>query len=362
MSQNDDFPFNSAEDAGFLESIELYERVEKENSHVASVNNIDLSYLDFGPKTNTPLIWVPGSGGTRFELLNVTKALVSCGYRVITIDSRGHGKTRLEINKYNVSLYHIADDIAGLMDYLAIDKAVVGGLSKGGWVATAFYDTYPDRVFGLLLEDGGSLSNIKLADDTRLGLVTPGPSPYPPADFLADNSIRFESRFEAVKALWAAYTPALSAERKENYTIEDIAALISFFYQDDRGKWTHHCDIVKLTMGNDSGRTLKESSGFKSPTIYSRLPIMQQSQELMLPIVIFRNLDVPVHIIDPDSPADWMPARSQNEELQALHPDLVVHEVYDYEHSPHEAHYERPERFVESAAALLARVHGHSYS
>ena len=83
---------------------------------------------------------------------------------------------------------------------------------------------------------------------------------------------------------------------------------------------------------------------------------MQQSQEQMIPFVVFRNLHVPLHIIDPDSPVDWMPVRHQNEALQALHPDWIVHEVYDYEHSPHEAHLERPERFIKSAKALLKQV------
>jgi len=72
--------------------------------------------------------------------------------------------------------------------------------------------------------------------------------------------------------------------------------------------------------------------------------------------VIFRNLSLPVHIIDPVSPTDSLDVRYQNVELQAQHPDWIVHEVYDYDFSPHAAHFERPERFVKSASALLARV------
>ena len=89
---------------------------------------------------------------------------------------------------------------------------------------------------------------------------------------------------------------------------------------------------------------------------FSRLTLLQQSQELMLPVVIFRNLNIPVHIIDPVSPTDWMDVRHQNKELQEQHPDWIVHEVYDYEHSPHAAHLKRPDRFVKSAKALLERV------
>jgi pimeloyl-ACP methyl ester carboxylesterase len=44
------------------------------------------------------------------------------------------------------------------MDQLKIKKAVIGGWSRGGYISTAFYDTYPERVLGLILEDGGSVA------------------------------------------------------------------------------------------------------------------------------------------------------------------------------------------------------------
>ncbi len=46
-----------------------------------------------------------------------------------------------------------ADDLAALLDHLKIRRAVVGGLSMGGYVAFAFWRRYSDRVQGLILAD-----------------------------------------------------------------------------------------------------------------------------------------------------------------------------------------------------------------
>jgi len=337
----------------FHKAIDLYEKIERENSREAEINNISMGYLEFGSNDGTPLIWAHGSGSSSYEILNVQAGLVEAGYWVIAIDYRGHGRTQIDINSQNTSLYHIADDISALMDHLDIDKAIVGGLSKGGCVAAIFYDTYPKRVLGLLLEDGGSFSNLRLKEDIRLNVVQPGPMPYPieAVKRLYDTTIRYKDRFEGLQDVLAACSPAVKAATSA--TVEYITMCLSFLRQEENGMWVYHCDGWRYFLG-ESGRNVGE--GTTSAVLYSRLPLMQQSQELMIPSVVFRNLNVPMHIIDPVSPVDWLPVRHLNEELHALHPGLIVHEVYDYEHSPHEAHLERPRRFIESAKALLKRI------
>jgi 3-oxoadipate enol-lactonase len=46
-----------------------------------------------------------------------------------------------------------ADDVAGLMDVLGMQNAVLCGLSMGGYAAFAFLRKYPQRVGGLILAD-----------------------------------------------------------------------------------------------------------------------------------------------------------------------------------------------------------------
>ena len=336
----------------YKESCALFDKIENENAHRVSVNGIEMAYLDFGPSDAIPLIWAHGSASTSYEITNAQVGLVEAGYRVIAIDYRGHGKTQLKAMNNNTSLYHIADDIAALMDSLGIEKAVLGGLSKGGWTAAAFYDAYPHRTLGLVLEDGGSFSSLRWKDDIQLGVVTPGIVPYTIDIYerVLDTSIVYPTRLDGVKAKLESDGQCFSRA----LTPEFIVHLMAMFISPREGQWVFHCDIWELMAGELINGP--EDNDHTATQYYSRLALMQQSQELMMPSVIFRNLSLPVHIIDPVSKDHPLYVRHQNVELQAQHPDWIVHEVYEYDFSPHEAHFERPERFVKSASALLARV------
>jgi pimeloyl-ACP methyl ester carboxylesterase len=52
-----------------------------------------------------------------------------------------------------VTMERIADDAAGLLDHLGISRAVVCGLSMGGYAALAFARRHADRMRGLVLSD-----------------------------------------------------------------------------------------------------------------------------------------------------------------------------------------------------------------
>ncbi|WP_042392596.1 alpha/beta fold hydrolase [Streptacidiphilus carbonis] len=73
------------------------------------------------------------------------------GARVLAVDLRGFGGT--ELGEDEPSLDLLADDVALLLDRAGIERAVVGGLSMGGYVAMALARRHPDRLSGLLLAD-----------------------------------------------------------------------------------------------------------------------------------------------------------------------------------------------------------------
>lgn len=129
---------------------------EKTHGHFIETKNVRMHYLTWGSPSAIPFIWSHGSFTNSYELLNIADSLVEAGYYVIAIDYYGHGQTA--IPDHEVSLYHVADDIKFLMDKLKIKRSVIGGWSRGGSIATAFYDAYPASVLGLILEDGGSVS------------------------------------------------------------------------------------------------------------------------------------------------------------------------------------------------------------
>lgn len=73
---------------------------------------------------------------------------VEMGMRVVTLDFRGLGEST-----GMGSIADWADDAARLLDRLEIERAVVGGVSMGGYAALAFAARHPQRLAGLLLAD-----------------------------------------------------------------------------------------------------------------------------------------------------------------------------------------------------------------
>ncbi|MBA4179037.1 MAG: alpha/beta hydrolase [Anaerolinea sp.] len=77
------------------------------------------------------------------------------GYRVITWDMRGHGQTDSPDDQSLYSEEHTVDDMAAILKECGVEKAVIGGLSLGGYVSLAFNVKYPQMVRALMLFDTG---------------------------------------------------------------------------------------------------------------------------------------------------------------------------------------------------------------
>jgi 3-oxoadipate enol-lactonase len=71
-------------------------------------------------------------------------------YRIITPDLRGFGKS-MATDGSAVSMDRYADDVVEVLDHLKVDRAVVGGISLGGYVALSLALRHPKRVGGLIL-------------------------------------------------------------------------------------------------------------------------------------------------------------------------------------------------------------------
>lgn len=82
--------------------------------------------------------------------------------RVIVPDLRGFGESSMGAGDVNIGTY--ADDIRELLDALGIDeRAVIAGLSMGGYVALAYQRRYPNHVAALVL------ANSKAGPDNEAG-------------------------------------------------------------------------------------------------------------------------------------------------------------------------------------------------
>jgi 3-oxoadipate enol-lactonase len=91
---------------------------------------------------------------------------LSHSYRVITPDLRGLGES--DSRPGAATMNRMAQDVAELLDRLEISRAVVGGLSMGGYVALAFYKQFPSRVRALVLADTRAQADTEEGKQTRL--------------------------------------------------------------------------------------------------------------------------------------------------------------------------------------------------
>jgi 3-oxoadipate enol-lactonase len=88
--------------------------------------------------------------------------------RCITVDLRGFGESA---PAGGVSMDAYADDIIALLDERKVDRAVICGLSMGGYVAFALWRRHRTRVRGLVLMDTKAGADTPEAAEKRRGMI-----------------------------------------------------------------------------------------------------------------------------------------------------------------------------------------------
>lgn len=110
-------------------------------------SGLTLAYDEVG--TGNPVVLLHGFPHNRSLWAPQTSALIEHG-RCIAPDLRGFGESGRE-GPYSMDQYAL--DVAELLEKLGVEKAVVGGLSMGGYVAFALWRLRPDLVRALVLAD-----------------------------------------------------------------------------------------------------------------------------------------------------------------------------------------------------------------
>ena len=119
------------------------------------INKMSLAYDDHG--VGLPVIFLHAFPLNRQMWAGELQALLEDRrYRLIALDWRGFGESELTssaVKPVISTMVMFADDVAGLMDHLGMQQAVLCGLSMGGYAAFAFARKYPERLRGLILAD-----------------------------------------------------------------------------------------------------------------------------------------------------------------------------------------------------------------
>jgi pimeloyl-ACP methyl ester carboxylesterase len=99
-----------------------------------------------------PLVVVHGFSAEGFLYAQSLSRLVKMGFRVVAIDTAGHGATQgLPLGGASLNAY--AELLGRAIDELGIDRFVVAGHSMGGQLVTRMAARCPERVMGVLLID-----------------------------------------------------------------------------------------------------------------------------------------------------------------------------------------------------------------
>jgi len=76
-------------------------------------------------------------------------------YRVIVWDMRGHGRSDYPEDQALYSTAHTVADMRALLEACGVERAVIAGLSLGGYSSLAFHLAHPEMVRALMLFDTG---------------------------------------------------------------------------------------------------------------------------------------------------------------------------------------------------------------
>lgn len=106
-------------------------------------------YWDSEGRPESPALVLLNSIGTDTSLWAGLVARLAESFRVIRIDTRGHGRSGVSAG--DATLEDLAGDVAAVLEAAGVESAAVAGVSLGGMMAMELALRHPERVSALLL-------------------------------------------------------------------------------------------------------------------------------------------------------------------------------------------------------------------
>jgi pimeloyl-ACP methyl ester carboxylesterase len=104
---------------------------------------------------NGPALLLTHGYSSASAMWNGQVEALSKHHKLVLWDMRGHGQSDYPDDPTAYSEALTVADMAALLDAVGAERAIVGGLSLGGYMSLAFYRACPERVRALLIIDTG---------------------------------------------------------------------------------------------------------------------------------------------------------------------------------------------------------------
>jgi pimeloyl-ACP methyl ester carboxylesterase len=241
--------------------------------------------------TGPLVVCVPGMGELRTVYRHTTPALVAAGYRVVTMDLRGHGDSDATFTSYDDVA--AGGDVVALIEHLGGPAVVIGNSMGAGAAAWAAAER-PELVTGLILV-GAFVRNPPMNVLVALGFRAAMGGPWAPR-------------------VWASYLPKLYPGRRPEDFAEHLAGIVA------------------------SMRRPGHARAFSRTTRTSHAPVEARLDEVTAPVLVVMGEQDP-DFGDAAAEARWIAERLGGELLlvpgaghypQAEEPDLVNRAIVEF--------------------------------
>lgn len=120
---------------------------------MADTSQVWIYYRESG--RGTPILMLHGNAETHL-IFDYYEKKLSMKYRVILMDSRAHGRSRIkpEYAESEFTTTDMARDAAALLDILHIPSCILFGFSDGANIALEFASLFPDRTRAVIAISG----------------------------------------------------------------------------------------------------------------------------------------------------------------------------------------------------------------
>jgi pimeloyl-ACP methyl ester carboxylesterase len=263
---------------------------------ITSQDGLQLHVSAYGPRAAAalPVVCLPGLARTAADFSTLATALAGDPQRpryVVTMDSRGRGRSDFDRDPLNYNLATELADLLAVLTALDIGPAVFIGTSRGGILAMLLASARPTAIAGVVLNDIGPVIDVR-----GLARIKSYVGHLPEPKSFADGA-------EMLRRLFAPQFPKLSDD--------DWIAFSKRAFKEQNGTLvpTYDVRIAKTLEGIDLGRPLQ--------ALWTEFDALAR-----VPVMVIRGAN-----------SDVLSPATVNA-MRARRPDLDAIEVPDQGHAP----------------------------